>query len=154
MDRTAMARKLREALFDHIETECRDALQDSAIDSLFEKVLASCESTPVDWSVPAAISDDAPWDYLSRVRKPTDEEMVWARQEVERLGLEAHPSADPCQRKPDTTGCGICWGKTASPAIGDVNLESMSVYAHKDGTAQWVSIHDPVFSAVMAAARS
>ena len=50
MDRTALARKLREALFDHIEAERRDALQDGAVDALFEKVLASCERTapPVD----------------------------------------------------------------------------------------------------------
>lgn len=43
MDRTTLARKLREALFDHIEAGRRDALQDGAIDALFESVLASCE---------------------------------------------------------------------------------------------------------------
>lgn len=48
MDRTTLARKLREALFDHIETGRRDALQDSAIDSLFERVLASCSVLDLD----------------------------------------------------------------------------------------------------------
>lgn len=41
MDRKDLAKKLREALFDHIEAERREALQDAAIDKLFEKVLAA-----------------------------------------------------------------------------------------------------------------
>jgi hypothetical protein len=122
MDRTTMARKLREALFDHIETERRDALQDSAIDQLFEKVLAS-------WSKPS--------EELCR---------TWTSQQVE---IAPQPT---CQCKPDTTNCGICWDKTATPAIGDVDLNTASVYGCKDGTAQWVSIHDPMFDAVMDAA--
>lgn len=56
MDRTTLARKLREALFDHIETGRKEALQDSAIDSLFEKVLASCE---------APVFRASPDDYLT-----------------------------------------------------------------------------------------
>lgn len=124
MDRTTMARKLREALFDHIEVERRDALQDGAIDSLFEKVLASWEG---------------PSEELCR---------TWTSQQVE---IAPQPT---CQCKPDTTSCGICWDKNAPPAIGDVSLSTMSVYAHKDGTDQWVSVHDPVFSSAITAARS
>lgn len=43
MDRKDLAKKLREALFDHIEAERREALQDAAIDKLFEGVLAEYE---------------------------------------------------------------------------------------------------------------
>lgn len=40
MDRKAIAKELREKLFDFIESERREALQDDAIDKLFEGVLA------------------------------------------------------------------------------------------------------------------
>lgn len=45
MDRKAVAKELRQRLFDFIEAERRDALQDAAIDDLFEKVLAKHEPT-------------------------------------------------------------------------------------------------------------
>ena len=43
MDRKAVAKELRQRLFDFIEAEHKDALQDAAIDELFEKVLAKHE---------------------------------------------------------------------------------------------------------------
>lgn len=43
MDRKAVAKELRQRLFDYIEAEHKDALQDAAIDELFEKVLAKHE---------------------------------------------------------------------------------------------------------------
>jgi hypothetical protein len=107
MDRKALARKLREALFDHIETEHRDALQDDAVDALFEKVLASCERT-------APLVDIA----AQTCRTWTTSTPYIATQKT-------------CDCKPDTTNCGICWDKTATPAIGDVDLNTASVYADR-----------------------
>jgi len=43
MDRKAVAKELRQRLFDFIEAEHKEALQDAAIDELFEKVLAKHE---------------------------------------------------------------------------------------------------------------
>jgi hypothetical protein len=45
MDRKAVAKELRQRLFDFIEAEHKEALQDAAIDELFEKVLAKHEPT-------------------------------------------------------------------------------------------------------------
>lgn len=134
MDRTTLARKLREALFDHIEAGRRDALQDSAVDSLFEKVLAS-------W-VPPTVSDE-------KVR--TTANLVVGD------GFDLYTAAEPTFTH--TTTAASAWGHShtltmaemPTPAIGDVDLSIASVYGYKDGIAQWVSIHDPIFDAVMAA---
>lgn len=127
MDRTTIARKLREALFDHIEAGRRDALQDSAIDSLFERVLASCEAPHGLATGPAL--------YWSTGSDATD----WT------------PSAGTGSLT--ITGIGDN-SYTLTPAIGDVNLETMSIYGYKDGTAQWVSVHDPLFNEVVESTRS
>lgn len=51
MDRKVVAKELRQRLFDFIEAERRDALQDAAIDDLFESVLAKYE-TPKPFLAP------------------------------------------------------------------------------------------------------
>jgi len=150
MDRKALARKLREALFDHIEAGRRDALQDGAVDSLFERVLASCGALNLDV------------DRLHSTQKAIL--ATWADQQ----------QTSPCEcqacrrdRVIHASDCAVHNGpalpegpcdcltryssKAAPPAIGDVNLSTGSIYAHKDDTPQWVSIQDPTFDAAMAA---
>ena len=120
MDRAAIARKLREALFDHIESERREALQDGAIDSLFEKVLAS-------WVLPT-VSDEKVrttanlvvgdgFDLYSAAEPTfthtTTAASAWGHSHTITMAdmptsVHAH-NVHTCQCKPDTTSCGACW---------------------------------------------
>lgn len=63
MDTKALARKLREALFDHIESERREALQDAAIDSLFENVLAAQDSSTHEISGEGGTVSERPFSW-------------------------------------------------------------------------------------------
>lgn len=95
MDRKAVAKELRQRLFDFIEAERREALQDAAIDDLFEKVLAP-------WSKPSAAEVD-----------------LISPEELCRTWTASSPEISPprCNCKPDTTICGRCWPVTM-PATG------------------------------------
>lgn len=165
MDRTTLARKLREALFDHIETERRDALQDSAIDSLFEKVLTSCSVLDLDvgrlhstqrailgtWIDQQQITCQCPACHHDQVAHASD------------CAVHNGPAfpAGPCDCVAGRSGKVVSVDDEShspnvpiTPAIGDVNLETMSIYGYKDGAAQWVSINDPLFNEVVASTRS
>ncbi len=98
MDRTTLARKLREALFDHIEAGRRDALQDSAIDSLFERVLASCEKQPL-------IRKEALTDLLASWNAVETGSFTVTEITTDSYTLSPQPT---CQCKP-ATSCGRCW---------------------------------------------
>ena len=106
MDRTTLARKLREALFDHIESERRDALQDKAIDSLFEKVLAS-------WAPPTVPKDEKVRTTANLVLGDGHDLYVSAppcfTHTVTAVTDDSDTLTPTCQCKPDTTSCGICW---------------------------------------------
>ena len=129
MDRKALARKLREALFDHIEAGRRDALQDGAVDALFERVLAT-------WGKPSSTEVD--------LISPEELCRTWTTP-----SLEISTVTVPC-----VYGGHLVNADTPSPVVGDVDLNTASVYAYKDGIAQWVSIRDPMFDAVITVARS
>lgn len=126
MEHKELARKLREALFDHIEAGRRDALQDGAIDGLFERVLASCE-------IPTYVagdfirfgprtmdvtSDDAPcamWTAPASLpaSAPSCQRSACVRDQVSHASdCAVHNGTalaeGPCDCKPDTTNCGVC----------------------------------------------
>lgn len=63
MDRKDLAKKLREALFDHIEAERREALQDAAIDRLFEGVLAAQDSSTHEISGEGGTVAEVPFSW-------------------------------------------------------------------------------------------
>jgi hypothetical protein len=153
MDRTAMARKLREALFDHIETEHRDALQDGAIDSLFEKVLASCEvltppgANSVRTTTGMSVGDghdlyvSAP-PCFTHTATAAD---AWGAYAMDTAGNKFTYNAD--------SGWPMTDMSQPVPAIGDVNLHDQSVYVYKDGVAQWISVHDAMLHDGVASTR-
>lgn len=120
MDRTTLARKLREALFDHIEAGRRDALQDGAVDALFEAVLALCGSLSLDverlHSTQKAIlktwvaqqQDEV--DLMPDLLTGTAIVRVDAHGSMTKVDpSDVYLGAPTCQCKPDTTSCGICW---------------------------------------------
>lgn len=151
MDRATVARKLREALFDHIETGRREALQDSSIDQLFERVLAACESpTPLvrgesrTWTATApeicssTVLHDRAGYVLSHPANHVSD--AWNAHSVDHLGNRFTYSASsgwvPISNSPQ---------QKTPPAIGDVNFETHCVYAYRNGVADWVHIDDPAF---------